>query len=256
MTLNIFEQDQTDLPIIDENKDPFEVLTGPGGKFDRSKYQTQQHKNKAIAKGKVESDLFIEHLKERQDELRKDYLELRERHNAGPRLEELINQISSRTPEQSNSNAPDAKDIQPAIDPKQLEILVTSKIQEYETSKKQEENYRIVKEKLTERFGNNYQNILNKQAVELGLTPDDVNNLALNKPKVLFKALGLDEQKTEGFQSPPSSNFRSSFTPNVEVRNRTYYTKMRDEKPELYRSPKIQLQMFEDAKKLGEAFFS
>lgn len=255
MTLNIFDQ-TNDQPTIDETQNYLEVLTGPGGKFDRTKYQSDEDMYKAIARGKVEADLYIDHFKERQDELRKDYRDLNEKYNAGKKLEEMIDQIKSQ--QQSNSNAPQANDSQaPAFDPQQLQVLVSSEIQKLRTSEKQKENFDLVKDKFTQHFGNNYQAAVNKQAAELGLTAEEVNDLALNKPKVLFKALGLDQpRQTENFQTPPYSNVRSGFAPQGENRNRAYYTKMRDEKPDLYRSPKIQLQMFEDAKKMGDAFFS
>jgi hypothetical protein len=148
------------------------------------------------------------------------------------------------------------QDTTPVIDQKQIESLVSSKIQEHELTKKQQENFNIVRSKLTERFGSNYQSVLREQSESLGLTDNDVNDLARKSPRAFFKTMGLDREETrESFQSPPRSSQRSdNFAPSTQKRTWSYYQKMRKENPEAYTSPKIQAQMHRDYVDQGRDF--
>lgn len=251
--MNLFNDQTDDLPTIDPSKDPLEVLTGPGGKFDRTKYASEEEMYKAIAKGKLEGDMYIDHFKQRHDELKSDYTRLREEYNAGPRLKEIIDQMSSGQQHQ-HSITPLANDDKAPIDESKLADIISSKLTEYEQTKKEEANARLVESKLIEHFGPNYQSALKQQVEQLGLDKDFVNGLARKHPQVLFKTLGIDQpRQREDFQSPPPSSQR--FAPQVgNERTWSYYQKLRQTDPVAYRTPKIQDQMFKDAARLGDAF--
>src|SRR5438552_3631547 len=92
--MNILDNNnnQSDLPQIDPNKDYWDVLTGPGGKFDKTKYESEDDLKKAIGRGKFEGDLYVDHMKGRMDELRQDYTKLHNEYNAGPKLKETLDQ--------------------------------------------------------------------------------------------------------------------------------------------------------------------
>lgn len=241
---------------IDPNVDPLELLTAPGAKFDRTKYTSEAEMYKDIAKGKVLADQYIDHMKARQDELRTDYAQMREVYNAGPKLKELIDQYSAQ---QSNNqgNLPPADDVKPvSFDPKDIEAMLEQKLSQREQLKTEEANYKFVESKLTEHYGPQFQSVLKQQVDQLGLDKDFVNELARKHPTVLFKTLGLDGQKTDGtFQAPPqSTQRRDPFAPSTPRRTNAYYQKLRKDQPALYRTPKIQDQMFKDAVALGDEF--
>lgn len=247
------DTNQTDQVQIDENKDYLAELTGPGGKFDRTKYQSDADMYKAIAKGKAHSDLYVDHLKARHDELRTDWSKMREEYNAGPKLKELIDQLAAK--QHTNVEPPERNDDKPVFDPTQIESLVEAKLSQAEQKRKEEANYKMVESKLKESLGVNYQQVLKQQVDQLGLDKDFINDLARKHPQVLFKTLGLDQQAKENFQTPPqSSQRRDPFAPNTPKRTNAYYQKMRKEQPSLYRDPKIQDQMFKDALALGDEF--
>jgi len=245
-------------PVIDENIDHLAELTKPGAKFDRTKYASEQDMHKAIAKGKYEADVYIPHKNRLYDELRDDYLKLKDDYNAGPKLQELVDQLANKQLTSSNANlkANEVTDVKPTLDPKEMETLISSQIQKHEQQRKEQDNYNSVKAKLTERFGSNYKNVIKEQVQDLGLTDEDINILARKSPKAFFNTLGLDrEESKDSFQSPPRSNQRNdNFAPNTQKRTWAYYQKMRKESPELYTQPKTQLQLMKDASELGKDF--
>jgi len=73
--------DSNDSPQLDSNKAYLEQLVGDGKKFKTAE---------DLARGKAESDSFIEIMKVRMDELRADHLRLREEHQASAQLKDLI----------------------------------------------------------------------------------------------------------------------------------------------------------------------
>lgn len=246
------QDDQIQIP---SDQDPLEILTAPGGKFDRTKYASEQDMYKAIAKGKVEGDLYIDHFKQRHDELREDYKKLRDEYNAGPSLKELIDQFKA-TKESNNDNTQIVNDKSDTLSMEDYQKLVQQEIARNKQQELEEQNYETVQAKLIEQYGPNYASTLKQQISSLKLTPDFVNDLARKHPQVLFKTLGLDSpRQSETFQAPPQSRNRSDpFAPNVPKRTWSYYEKLRKSEPARYYDPKIQDQMFKDAESLGDSF--
>jgi len=235
---------------IDQNKNYLEELVGENKKFKSPE---------DLARGKYESDAYIEIMKRRQDELRDDYMKLKTDYEARAKLEELIDQMSKRpqqsTEPDSTQRADDVR--QPQFDPKQVESLVSNKIQEYELTKKQSENFNLVKEKLTERYGNNFKPALEQQITELGITSEDVDTLARRNPKLLLKSLGLDKPvETENFQTPQRSSQRSDSFGKTGPKKKTwsYYQELKKQNPQLYYDPKTAVEIHNSAIELGEEF--
>lgn len=248
------DTNQEDHIQIDPNLDALEELTKAGGKFDKSKYASEADMYKAIAKSKLEADRYIDHMKARQDEMRQDYVALREQYNAGPKLQELINQYQSA--QSNNQNQEPGEDVKPvSFDPKDIEALLEQKLTAREQQRLEENNFKTVESKLMEHYGSDYQRVLKQQVDQLGLDKDFVNELARKHPKVLFRTLGLEGQRTDGsYQAPITSSQRSDPFGKSEKRTNAYYQKLRKSDPVAYRSPKIQDQMFKDMLALGPEF--
>lgn len=245
MTENLFNQNN-------EESNPLDLLVGENKKFKSVE---------DLAKGKLESDEYIRTLTARMDELRNDYEKLQGEYTSRESLEELIEQATARNSQRTPSSEtnPNANGVnnQPTFDPKQIESLVSSKIQEHETSRKYNENYQTVRTKLREHFGENYQDVLKQNIESLGIDENTVNDMARKTPQVLFKLLGVDQTRSPNtFQTPPKTNQRpSTFAPVTQQRTRAFYVKMRKEQPEVYKDPKTTVQMHKDAQELGDAFF-
>ena len=250
MTEKLF--DQTDDPVeIDPNKNYLEELVGDGKKFKSPE---------DLAKGKYEADQFIAVKNRQYDDLYSEYTKLREEHNAGAKLQELLDQLKEQQQLQQDSsrnNTDTNEGTPPAIKPEDIDNLLEKRLTEREQRQREQVNLNVVRDKLTERFGRASFNALKEQADQLGLSETDLENMSRRNPKLFFKTFGLDETQTgEGFQAPPKTQQRKdNFAPNVQKRTLSYYNELRKNKPGLYLDPKISIQMRKDMEELGEDVF-
>ncbi len=253
-------QTPDDTPVIDPNKDYLAELTGPGGKFDMTKYPSEKDAYKALARAKAEADFTIQMRNKAQDELRADYLALREQATTGPKLQEQIDRLIALQQQNSNSDTMQNNESQekPVLRPEEFNDLFSAKIQEYESTKKAQENFNRVQTKLKESFGENYANVLAQRVESMpGITSKEVNELATKSPEAFFRLMGLDQVQTDNqFQTPIRNNQRSdSFAPKSVVRNEEYYDNLRRTDKKTYYDPKTQVQMHTDAQQQGRKFF-
>lgn len=211
-----------------------------------------------LLEAKVNSDLYVRTLTARLDDLRNDYLSLREQHQAGTELKELIDQLKSTPKPEDNSQTPQGN-AQPAIKPEDIDSLVTQRVTEQMTQHQralvQRENFNTVQSKLKEHFGPDYQNAYKQRLDTLGLDREFADDLAKNHPTVFMKTFELDAPKQQSNVSIPRSNQRpSSFAPTTQKRDWAYYQEMKKTNPKLYLDPKIAVQMDADAQALGDEF--
>jgi hypothetical protein len=244
MTDDLFSQDDNNTLKTDPNKNYLEELVGEGKKFKSPE---------ELARGKYESDEYIKVLTRRFDELREDNQRIRDEANAKAKLEEILDRLESKR-EDDNADTKNANEKEP-FDPKQIEDLVNTKLTQHETQKKQQENLSLVRGKLKEVYGDNYQDSLQNQIEDLGLTKDFFNDLAKNHPSVLIRTLGLDQPKVkESFTTPPKGD--NTFRPQgAKKRTYSYYQELKKSNPNLYFDPKIAVQMHNDSMEQGIAFF-
>jgi len=211
-----------------------------------------------IKKMKFESDNYIKFLEKGRDDLRDDYLKLKTEYDSRAKLEELVTKLTTQQQLASSEHTLNANEEvkQPQYDPKVIESLVSTKIQEHELTKRQEENFNNIRNKLQQRYGNNYKDAVKQQIDELGITESELNELARRQPKLLSKTLGLDQEAPkEDFQAPPRPQQRSdNFAPSTQKRTWAFYEKLRKEDSNLYYSPKTQVQMHQDHATLGRDF--
>lgn len=206
-----------------------------------------------IIKAKVDSDLYIRELTSTMDQMRQDLLETRNKANEQAKLQDLIDRLESLQREPVAT--PNANDVKP-FNPEEIETLVSKKIQETEAQKIASKNFSEVENKLKEKFGSNYKQILQEKASNLGLSTEDIDSLARKSPTAFFNTLGLNEQTSDGsFNPPPRSNTNSTpFTPNVKKRTWSYWQEIRKNDPKEYYDPKNTLLRIKDAETLGEEF--
>lgn len=255
MTDSLFDQNDNNTEIqFDENKDYFGELVGEGKKF---------RDPQTLAKAKAQSDHYIKTLERRQDEMRQELIRKTEEANAQAKLQELIDRLEKPqkddTTSSDNPNANADNTNQPSFDPNKIQSLVSESIVQYENTKKQRENMNVVQEKLKEQLGPNFQSVLQEKINSLGLSIDDVNNLAKKSPNAFFNTLGLTQTSPQdnGFMAPPRSNQRgTAFAPTGRTkRNESYYAELKKSDPKAYFDHKTTIQMEKDALELGEAFF-
>lgn len=244
MTDDFLNED--DQNTVDPNKNYLEELVGEGKKF-----KSPQD----LARGKAESDLYINTLTKRMDELRNDYVALRQDYNSKAKLEEVLDQLKTR--QQSGNDEPLVKDvdIKPELKSEDITKLIASEIQRTRAQEQEEINYKNVQAKLKERFGNNRE-VLNQHLQELGLSEDFAKELARKHPTVFMKTLGLDQvPQQDDFSAPPrSSQRRDTFAPKVQKRTWSYYQELKKSDPDLYNSKQMTVQMHKDYEDLGRDF--
>jgi hypothetical protein len=248
VTQTLLSDDLQTEPQIDQTKNYLEELVGEGKKFKSPE---------DLAKGKFHSDQMIEIQNRRLDEMRADYLALKADYDARAKLEEIMDQYKNSSQKPSNEHPVKTEIQQPLYDPKQIEAQIAEQVRRLKSDEIQEQNFNTVRKTLTERFGNNYKNVLKQQAVELDLSDEAVEALARRSPKAFFKTFGLDTPvQTDTFQTPPQSSVRSdNFKPqNTKKRTWSYYQELKKSNPTAYRDPKTATQMIKDYEELGQAF--
>jgi len=237
---------ETDPSTIDDNKDYYSELVGEG-----KKYKDEKALAKAVMHGTSTIDLY----KTRMDQMREDMLKLREDNLAKANLEDLIDQLSKK--QNTNHELPPVKEEKPGMSTDDLESLFETKLQQHELKKKADENLNAVRAKLKEQLGDKAPEILKQRTQELGLTDQEVSDLAKKSPTALLRVLGLEQQNNQSyFQSPPRSDKRTdNFAPTGEKkRTWSYYQELKKANPQLYYDPKIAVQMQKDAIEYGESF--
>jgi hypothetical protein len=235
---------------FDPNKNYLEELVGDGKKFKDVD---------ALARGKAESDAFIENLKLEQKNLREDYQRLLEENKTRTRLEDIIDKLS-KAQEKPNDDPADTTgdnrgDTKSGIDPNEINSLIDSKINETRARERAEANLKLVKDKLSETYGSKYPEALRETTEKLGLSTEEINRLAANSPQAVIELMA---KATERFDiAPPQNRVNSSgFTAKKpEVKNYSYFEKMRVEQPDKYNTPQIQQERWKSARELGEDFF-
>lgn len=224
---------------FDENKDWLSELVGEG-----KKYKDQGAAAKALAFGQH----HIQSLEYENKGLREELTKVLERSRAQASLQEMVDQIKQEQvaqPQQQEAQK------QPTIDPTAVESLIDRRLTERETSRKEQENFQLVKDKLEEKWGRNYHEPLNREMRRLGL--DNVDDLAKRSPQLLIEALGLTKQQDNSFQAPPGTSQR--FVPQGQPkRDWDYYEDLRRKDPVKYYSGETTRQMQEDYQRMGKDF--
>lgn len=243
---DLFANKQDDEVVIDESKNYLEELVGEGKKFKDPS---------ALARGKAESDAYIVTLTKRMDDLRKDYLTMREDSVARASLDELLQELKAEKLATQN-NQSEKPEQQPSLDQNAIKSLISDTLKTTRAEEKAEANYSKVEQTLKQKYGSNYGTMLKEQADMLGLTSEDVNSLARKSPEAFFRTMGLNETKEETFQAPPRGSTRTdSFTPKGQTKKTwSYYQNLKKDNPKLYLDPKTAVEMNASYTALGKEF--
>ena len=223
---------------------PLEELVGDGKKF-----QTVE----ALAAAKLEADRTIT---ARNEELERHREEIRRQ------AEEL--ELLRRQPREPLAQEPPRVADRPVeVEPNQdLASRIREELRQAQEEDLQNQNIRSVAVKLSEVYGSSEKarEVVAAKASELGLSVEFLQSVAAKSPKAFFTQLGLTETT---LQAPAASR---SDVNTVALANTTSsapkqgsyqsYEQLRRDNPKRYFSAEIQNQMFVDAKRLGDAFFT
>jgi hypothetical protein len=254
----LFDQESTIQ--IDPNKDYLSELVGEGKKFKSVE---------DLARGKFESDVYIDTLTRRQDEINKDYRRVLEESKTQAALKDMMKEYQSQfNPDRiedartygtiNRQNTQPVNDLEnkaPIFDRNELRSLVSTELLEYQKGQKEKENFAIVQKKLHEQFGPNYQEVLRRTMDSLNLSTEDIDSLAKKSPAAFFNTLGLNQTKSSPNMAPPRTQRNDSFSPQSnKKRTWSYYQDLKKQNPMAWTNPKIAVQMQEDHIALGDEF--
>jgi len=261
---NVFDFDEnTENPSTDSDNqnqdntnpesDPVSQLVGEGKKF-----KTVED----LARGKQESDNFIQSLQQQVTELRE---ELNKQDFAKDLLEKVKNNMNNKENEPHDKEK--AEEVQTStsnskVDEGNLEKMIRDLMTEEEKKKTAQNNLKTVQSKLQETYGENAKRELQNKANELGMSADDLQDVAVRSPQAFFRLVGMDSTdntSNSNSQTAPipgdknSAAYQSNQT-GREVRDWNYYENLRKTDRKRYFDPKTQRQMMEDKKRLGDKF--
>lgn len=172
---NIFNDDNsndTDVNFLDQ-------LVGEGKKF-----KTVED----LARGKAESDRYVDQLRSELDNQRK----LNEE-----KLDQLLESVKNKSTNTANGNtqtptnqntsgSPDGGNTSPNDAGSDIESLVKKALKEQEDLTRKEANVQVVTEKLTELYGEKASNVVKTRANELGMSVKQLEEMASTSPKAFL----------------------------------------------------------------------
>lgn len=205
-----------------------------------------------LAKGKLEADKFIE-------KLTVENKALREALDSEGSPDEVLKRINALLQSKGGSeNATAQTGNQP-----QKESLTEEKVLELLSKKEREDrlknNVNSFNASVNKAFGPKTAEVIAARLDELGMEQDVYKDLVQRNPNAALRILGLKDSGVSGTSMESSVNTEAYFGEagkgNGEVQNFAYFNKLRRELGERYYEPHIQKQVFEQRKKLGDAFW-
>ena len=249
-------------PVAD---DPTDQVPANYVDYATSKFRTADNKLdvEGLAKGKYESDVFIQRLQREQAEMRK---ELETRLSLEAYLEKTMNSASKPTqaaPDRSNiEGTPQievpAGNANAGLSEAQIAELIRKTLTTENQRSTQTRNIESTKAEMEKAWGHNYSAKLVAKANELGVSRDFLNNLAAESPKAFLSLMEVrPTEQIDNNYSPPVSSVRpgDSKAP-IGVKNQTYYAALKKSDPKTYWAAKTQAEMHREALRLGDSFFS
>jgi hypothetical protein len=82
--------------------------------------------------------------------------------------------------------------------------------------------------------------------------------MAAETPTAFYALIGLGNERTPDNVAPPATrqNTAAAFAPNTDRKNNAYYSNLRKTNPNVYYSPKVQMEEYNELKRQGDAFYS
>lgn len=217
--------------------------------------QTPGEDIEVLKKRLMDKDAFIEKLQKENEEAREAALRKME---ADAILEEARRKAAEAPKRDDREGTPPAQGSQPSFDVDEVAKRV-SELQAKKTAEERSQaNLKEAEAKLVEVLGSPdaAKAAVAKRAEELGVGPQFLADAARKSPAAFFQLLEL---KTTHNQAPaPRGQVNThalGIASTAKEGTNAYYEKIRKEDPKRYFSSSVQRQRFEDAKRLGAAFW-
>lgn len=211
-----------------------------------------------IAKGKLESDKFIEDLKRQNEELR---AQMKREEDLAELVATIKAQAQNKAPDSQASHQTEQDESQHTArsqEPEEIEALVERMFSEKEQKTTRQKNIEAVDAELTKKYGDNANSVVARAARELDMTVAEAQELAATKPRAFFRLMGLDQDHRPASGMVGNAlNSAAGMRSKSNVRDNEYYRNLKKEiGANKFYSPKIQRQMADDRQALGSSFWS
>ena len=233
---------------------PQEETTVEGSYHDHLVGEGKKFKDvEALAKAKMESDAFIEQLK-------RELAGTRDELNTRVNMQDFLDQVKEAN--KTRSEILPQEEIDQVVTGNTLsDEDISAKVDAILNKKQQEsiaqQNANFVRTELTKTFGPNFQQKVLARAQELGVDQSFLQSMAERSPKAFLELVGAPAPKGDPNMSiPPRGTAQPPSPLSHGTKGKAYYDKMRREQPALYWSPKVQMEEYRTALKMGEAFFN
>lgn len=234
-----------------EEEKYLEKLVGEGRKYSDTE---------ALAKSRIHADNHISQLEKDNEELRQ---ELQKRLG----MEEFYEKLQEQSALAAPSNTPDEPYREERVSGQNemsqdtIKALINDSLGEFVSAQNQEKNISAVKQELRNRLGDGFQEVMRERARQLGESTNDLMELAATKPQVFLELMAPSgsprSQQPMSDPSMPRTQVNSSSSGDGgNVRNQTYYNKLKQTDPSRYHSKEVRVQMMNDALNLGEHFYT
>lgn len=211
-----------------------------------------------VAKGKVEADAHILALEGQLSQMRED---LGKQDYAAELLTQLQNKATDSTDVDiavSNNNnnisgTETGEHTSPPVSAEDLKSLVEKTLTERDAKTATDKNLMEVATHLESLYGTEADANVMKKAEELGMTWESIKDVAQSSPAAFFALLGEAKAPVKNL-SQGSIRTDGVMQQNTGERNWAYYSSLRRENKSAYYTPKVQQQLLEDKKRLGDKF--
>ncbi len=225
-----------------------EQLVGPGKKFASVD---------DLAAGKLQSDQFISKLTDENKQLR---ALVSEQDKKIGKIEARVSILDRLGAAPDAGNQPDGNEGSvvnhtPASSMTAEDVLRV--VEQADVKKRQAQNKSAVDTVLAKQLGTNAGAYVLQRAGELGISPQQLGQLALDSPQAFYTMLGIDPNASN------SGSMHKGVGPtgpsnNTPIRNEAFYNaeKERMGVKKFYLDRKLQLQLHNDMQTLGDAFYA
>jgi len=203
-----------------------------------------------LAKAKLESDLHISRLEKEQAELRGEV-------NTRIGLEEFLTKMNTPPQNENTQTKPGNQPPPNETTPVDIERLVSEQLNKADQARTAKANRDRVNDAVVKAWGNDASRNLALVSSQLNMTKEELAGLAERSPDAFFRLTGVTtDSVTPSTGSVPNSTVRLGNEQPTE-RTEKYYQALKKSNPSLYFSAKVQMQMHDDANRLGaERFFN
>lgn len=246
------DQDQKEATPSEENQ---EQSTDFLGKIAEVKGEKWKDPN-VVAKGYLDSQQFIEQLKQENATMRseldkgdymKELLETLKQQQGKPAGGENASEKNTSTSDTANQAVASVENIKSLI----AETLTQTQQQELRAK-----NLDTVDKHMESQFGTEASKKIEERRQQLGLTKEQLIEMAGTSPQAFFTLMGTAPSKDSNTVPGSALNTEgSAFNSNSNLKNWKYYQQMRKENPRQYRSPKVQNEMALEAQRQGTEFY-